>query len=71
VDNKGVVTKDDLKKFTIQVMSGLRSDYEFNEVEFNHGFNMLDSDGDGQLNQRDFATMVESSFKAIGAFKSQ
>ena len=69
VGNKGFVTKEDLRKFTIQVMSGMKSDYEFNEEEFDHGFKMLDSDGDGQLNQRDFATMVESSFKAIGTLK--
>ena len=69
VDNTGLITKDQLRKFTIYVMTGVKKGYKFDEAEFEQGFALLDPDGDGALDLKDFIVMVESSFKSLGAIK--
>ena len=47
-------------------MQGLKPGYQFNEEEFEHGFKILDPDGDGELDENDVLMMVENSFRAVG-----
>jgi len=50
VERTGRITKDEMKQYTIHVMSNLVPGYQFDEEHFERGFKILDPDQDGELN---------------------